>query len=76
VPPFEVADHSGECETPEDMNKISMIGPEHCFGTHVKGERMGENAVTIFDHSYNEDMISHPLTTLLFKGSTGACLRA
>lgn len=64
VMPHQDAAHSGECTLEEDMHMLSMIGHEHHWGTHVKAERMrGESNDVIFDHDYDPDMVSHPLTT-------------
>jgi hypothetical protein len=81
IMPKQEGQHSGECTFEEDMNMVSMIGHEHHWGTHVKAERMnGESSDVIFDHDYNPDMVSHPLTTSYtvdepFKFKTGDLVR-
>ena len=62
VPPKELGERSGECVFPEDMGMLSMLGHQHRWGTHVKAERMGDAPDVIFDHNYDESMVSHPVT--------------
>jgi hypothetical protein len=64
VMPKEDGEQSGECTFEQDMDMLSMIGHEHQWGTHVKAERMRDDGSdVIFDHDYDESMVSHPKTT-------------
>lgn len=68
VTDFEIAagdtgEASVECTFPKDTQLLSMIGHEHQWGTHVRAERLGEQPEMIFDHDYEPEMISQPITT-------------
>jgi len=63
VPPGERGEASSECTFDKDTLLLSMLGHQHQWGTHVKAERMGDDAEMIFDHDYTPDMISQPITT-------------
>jgi hypothetical protein len=49
-----------------DAAMISLLGHEHSWGTHVKAARIGGSEEVLFDHDYDERMISHPLTVPYF----------
>lgn len=57
------AEASIECAFASDTKLLSMIGHQHQWGTHVRAERLGEEAEMIFDHDYTPEMISQPITT-------------
>lgn len=63
LPPNEVTEISTTCMLDQDVQLLSVIGHQHSWGTHVKAERIGSNEDVIFDHDYDESMISHPITT-------------
>lgn len=60
IPAMQTAEHSVTCMLDRDVAMISMLGHEHSWGTHVKAERMGDDVDVLFDHDYDEAMISHP----------------
>jgi hypothetical protein len=61
IPAMQTAEHSVTCMLNRDVKMLSMLGHEHSWGTHVKAERMGAQAEVLFDHDYDEAMISHPI---------------
>jgi hypothetical protein len=63
VPAQGQIDHTVTCMFDRDASMISLLGHEHAWGTHVKAERVGGTGEVLFDHDYDESMISHPLNT-------------
>lgn len=68
VTDFEIAageqgEASTECMFESDTELLSMIGHQHQWGSHVRAERLGNDAEMIFDHDYTPEMISQPITT-------------
>ena len=62
LPPKQQTQHSVTCMFNKDVSLLSMIGHQHSWGPHVRAERAGGRDEIIFDHDYDEAMISHPLT--------------
>lgn len=63
LPPQQTTSHSVTCMFDHDVSLLSMLGHQHSWGTHVKAERVGGAGEVIFDHDYDESMISHPMST-------------
>ncbi len=63
IPAGERGEASGECTLQNDVQLLSMIGHQHQWGTHVRADRLGAAEEMIFDHDYNPEMISQPITT-------------
>jgi len=62
IPANQTVEHSVTCMFDRDVTLLSMFGHQHSWGTHVEAERVGSQPEVIFDHDYDETMISHPLT--------------
>jgi len=63
IAPGAQGEASTECTFPSETQLLSMIGHQHQWGSHVRAERLGEDAEMIFDHDYTPEMISQPITT-------------
>lgn len=51
---------SVECALDHGINLVTASGHEHEWGTHVKGELMGDAAGVLFDDNYTPDNVTHP----------------
>ena len=61
VPAMQTGEHSVTCPLKRDVKMLTLLGHQHSWGTHVKAEKMGDDVDVLFDHDYDEAMISHPL---------------
>ena len=62
IPAKQTGEASVTCTMKRDVKLLSMIGHQHSWGVHVKAERLGAEGEVLFDHDYDEAMISHPKT--------------
>jgi hypothetical protein len=60
LPPRQTTTTEVTCMFEQDTKFITVLGHQHSWGRHVKAERVGSAPEMIFDHDYDESMISHP----------------
>jgi hypothetical protein len=60
VAPHGSAEAAADCKLDHDVQLISALGHEHEWGTHVRGERMGDDPSVIFDHDFDPELSLHP----------------
>jgi hypothetical protein len=57
----ETGEFAVQCDIDHDVSLISSLGHEHEWGTHVKAERLGDSPDVLFDHSFDESLVLHPM---------------